>query len=103
MSHAPDPQPSQLLYEQLYRHVLDRLRAGELRPGDRVPSESELADRFGVSRITSRRALQALERANLVTRIRGKGSYVADPLPDLQDAPMRARLDKLERIPLPSI
>lgn len=81
--HSRPGQP--LLYARLYRHVLDEVREGRLRPGDRVPSEKELAEEFGVSRITSRRALRDLEEARLLLRVRGKGSFVADPLPDLTD------------------
>jgi DNA-binding LacI/PurR family transcriptional regulator len=66
-----------LLYERLYTYVLDEIRNGALRSGDRVPSELELARTHGVSRITSMRALQNLERAGIVERIRGKGTYVA--------------------------
>ena len=63
-----------LLYERLYNFVLDDIRKGSLRSGDRVPSEKELARKHGVSRITSMRALQNLEQAGVVERIRGKGT-----------------------------
>ena len=43
------------LYQRLYDHVLDEIRAGRLSMGDRVPSEMELAHLFGVSRVTSRK------------------------------------------------
>jgi len=66
-----------LLYERLSTYVLDEIRKGTLRTGDRVPSETELARTHGVSRITSMRALQNLERAGFVERIRGKGTFVA--------------------------
>jgi len=66
-----------LLYERLYAYVVDEIRKGALRSGDRVPSEKELARTHGVSRITSMRALQDLERAGIVDRIRGKGTFVA--------------------------
>jgi DNA-binding LacI/PurR family transcriptional regulator len=70
-------QTRHLLYERLYGYVLDEIRKGALRSGDRVPSEKELARTHGVSRITSVRALQELERAGIVERIRGKGTFVA--------------------------
>src|SRR5689334_6126968 len=66
-----------LLYERLYSYVVDEIRKGALRSGDRDPSEKELARSHGVSRITSMRALQNLERAGIVERIRGKGTFVA--------------------------
>ncbi|TDW76435.1 GntR family transcriptional regulator [Kribbella pratensis] len=74
-----------LLYERICAHVLEQLRRGALRPGDRVPSEMELAAQFGVSRITSKRALEVLREAGLVERIRGKGTFVVRRLPDLTD------------------
>lgn len=66
-----------LLYERLFSYVVEQIRDGALRTGDRVPSEKELARTHQVSRITSMRALQNLERAGLVERVRGKGTFVA--------------------------
>lgn len=77
-----------LLYERLFTYVLDDIRKGALRSGDRVPSEKELARAHGVSRITSMRALQKLERAGLVERIRGKGTFVAHDLARLSELPV---------------
>jgi DNA-binding GntR family transcriptional regulator len=77
-----------LLYERLYAYVLEEIRNGKLRNGDRVPSEKELARTHGVSRITSIRALQDLEQAGIVDRVRGKGTFVsrdAERLASLQD------------------
>lgn len=63
-----------------YRAVAAELRgqieAGELLPGDPVPSESALAGRHGVSRGTARQALAELEGAGLVEAIHGKGRFV---------------------------
>lgn len=80
-----------LLYERLRTHLLDEIRSGRLRPGDRIPSELALADQFNVSRITSKKALETLERDGLIVRFRGKGSFVADvqataPPPTAHDA-----------------
>ena len=82
-----------LLYERICNHVLEQLRRGALRPGDRVPSEMELAAQFEVSRITSKRALEVLREAGLVERIRGKGTFVVRRLPDLSriTMPLRGR------------
>lgn len=75
------------LYQQIYQYLLDEIRSGRLGTGDRVPSEKELAERFNVSRITSKKALETLVQANVIERARGKGSFVVQELPDL------ARLD----------
>ncbi len=72
------------LYEQIFNHVFNQIKEGELKAGDRVHSEKELADQFNVSRITSKKALELLSQYKLVERIQGKGTFVADSLPDLQ-------------------
>ena len=54
------------LYQRVYDYVLDEIRTGRLSMGDRVPSEMELAQLFGVSRITSKKALQTLNRDGVV-------------------------------------
>src|SRR5690242_6467544 len=79
------------LYEQLYQYILDEVKNGRLKSGDRVPSEKELAAQFHVSRITSKKALESLVQAQVVERIRGKGTFVLNVLPDLEN------LNKLSR------
>jgi GntR family transcriptional regulator len=53
------------------------LEAGEWAPGDAIPSELDLASRFGVSQGTVRKAVQALAAENLLVRRQGKGTFVA--------------------------
>ncbi len=57
-----------------HRHI----RSGRWRAGDRAPSENELSEQFGVSRMTARRALDHLAQAGHIVRRRGAGSFVAD-------------------------
>lgn len=70
------------LYEKLYSFILKDIISGRLKSGNRVPSEKELAEKFQVSRITSKKALEILSQAGVIQRIRGKGSFVSDVLPD---------------------
>jgi GntR family transcriptional regulator len=56
-----------------------RIATGELRPGDRLPPERELAGSHGVSRMTVRQALAALAARRLIQRGVGRGTFVADP------------------------
>src|SRR6202050_409571 len=56
-----------------------RIEAGELQPGDTVPSERELARNHEVSLMTARHALAELEHEGLVDRRRGAGTFVALP------------------------
>ena len=51
----------------------------ELTPGDRIPTEQELCDQFGVSRITVRQALSSLTKEGILARQRGRGTYVLPP------------------------
>ncbi len=83
-----------LLYEEICARLLDQIRRGVLGPGDRVASEMELAVEFDVSRITSKRALEVLREAGLVERVRGKGTFVVQELPDLSGVtmPLRGRV-----------
>lgn len=66
-----------------YRSMAADLRAliesGELGPGDALPSESALAERYGVARGTARHALAELEGAGLVESVHGKGRFVRGP------------------------
>ncbi|HBH12275.1 MAG TPA: hypothetical protein DDX29_04010 [Clostridiales bacterium] len=75
------------LYEQIYHHIDKLISDNILKPGDKLPSESELESQFDVSRITIRRAVQELVYENKVKRIAGKGSFVlskkVEPLPAL--------------------
>ena len=65
-------------YRQLADQLLALIVSGELRPGDRLPSESDLGTQFGVSRSTVREALRALSSRDLVTTTRGTagGTFV---------------------------
>jgi|SRR5450830_26579 len=69
--------------EPLYRRILRALRSdileGHLRPGMRLPSESELGQRFSVSRITVRQAVGALQNEGLIHTAQGRGSFVSHP------------------------
>src|SRR5205823_10238094 len=65
------------LYLQIKGLLEKSLEAREWRPGEAIPSEIELASRFGVAQGTVRKAIEALAADNLVVRRQGKGTYVA--------------------------
>jgi len=65
------------LYLQIKTLLEKSLEAREWRPGEAIPSEIELASRFGVAQGTVRKAIEALADDNLVVRRQGKGTYVA--------------------------
>lgn len=66
-----------LLYQQIRNAILEEIRTGKLVAGNAVPSELELAKRYGVSRITSKKALDSLQQDGFVVRERGRGTFVA--------------------------
>lgn len=67
------------LYARLRDDLRGRILDGRLAPHDKLPSESELTEAHGVSRITVRQALGDLQREGLIVRVQGKGAYVAPP------------------------
>lgn len=69
---------TELLYKKIYHFIKEQIASGLLQIGDRLPTEKELSEQFSVSRITSKRALVELEQEGLITRSRGKGSFVAE-------------------------
>jgi GntR family transcriptional regulator len=70
------------LYAQVRAGVIQRIVAGIWKPGALLPSENRLAEEFGVSQGTVRKALDALEAENLVLRQQGKGTFVAAHTPE---------------------
>lgn len=67
-------------YKQIQGAIVKQLERGLLKPGDPVDSERELARIHGVSMMTARHALTALEREGIVVRRRGAGTFVAPPM-----------------------
>jgi GntR family histidine utilization transcriptional repressor len=66
-------------YAEIRRALEHKILSGEWPPGHRVPSEHNLVDQFGCSRMTVNKALSALAAAGLVVRRRRFGSFVATP------------------------
>lgn len=69
------------LYHGLAQWLLNEVRSGALQAGARVPSEHELAKRFGISRPTVRQATELLVRRGVLERRRGSGTFVRRPPP----------------------
>ncbi|MCZ2495150.1 UTRA domain-containing protein [Xylophilus sp. Kf1] len=65
------------LYQQIKTLILQRLEAGDWKPGESIPSETDLAARFRVSQGTVRKAIDELAGDNLLIRRQGKGTFVA--------------------------
>ncbi|HEY4412982.1 MAG TPA: GntR family transcriptional regulator [Gaiellaceae bacterium] len=74
----PGRGPAHAQIEAALEHAIE---LGRLSPGDRLPAERELAERYGVSRMTLRQALGALEQQGRLVRSKGRygGTFVAEP------------------------
>jgi GntR family transcriptional regulator len=73
------PQSAIPAYQRIQSTIRKRIDAGQLRPGDPVSSERDLAKLHEVSLMTARHALASLERDGIVERRRGVGTFVATP------------------------
>jgi GntR family transcriptional regulator len=69
--------PGGVLYKDVKRRALQALAEGEWKPGEAIPSEKKLVERFGVSIGTLRKAIDDLVAENLLIRHQGRGTYVA--------------------------
>jgi len=70
------------LWRQIARGLTQEITGGALAPGAQLPTEAQLAGRFGVNRHTVRRAIEELARNGLVRVEQGRGSFVAEDVMD---------------------
>lgn len=75
------------VWRQIEQAILRDIDKRLLKPGERLPSEHELAERFSVNRHTARRALQALSEQGVIRIEKGRGSFVESALLDYRIAP----------------
>src|SRR2546429_859317 len=66
------------LFEQIVQQVEDSILKGQLKPGDQLPAERDLAQRFGVSRTAVREAVKTLREKGLVEAYSGRGTFVTN-------------------------
>jgi GntR family transcriptional regulator len=74
-----DPTSYTPLYIQISQILRQSIENGQFKEGGKLPSENELVQRFGISRITATAALDELVKARLAYRERGRGTFVAQP------------------------
>ncbi|MDO9193004.1 MAG: histidine utilization repressor, partial [Undibacterium sp.] len=65
------------IYQRIKDYLLKEIQSGTWKEGDAIPSEAVLAEQFGVSRMTVNRAVRELTTEQILTRIQGSGTYVA--------------------------
>ena len=86
------------LYYQIAQHLRSDIRERGLRPGDLLGTEEEIQRAFQVSRATARKALEELLEEGLVTRVTGKGTYVAKPKVAVQLPALRSFTAEMKRL-----
>jgi len=86
-----DKAAAEPLYQQIKNTIQEKIRNGDWKSGQKLPSENELVDALGVSRMTINRALRELTQDGLINRVHGIGSFIAD-------APRHASLIELKDI-----
>lgn len=72
----PDADPGRYLYLKVADHIETRIRAGNLKPGHRLPAERDLAEEYGISLGTARKATKELRKRKLVTTTASLGTFV---------------------------
>jgi GntR family transcriptional repressor for pyruvate dehydrogenase complex len=82
------PIHSSRLYEQIAQQIEERILRGDLEAGDKLPSEIELAEQFGVSRTAIREAIKALRTKGLVEVHLGRGAFVTEGSSQILYAPL---------------
>jgi DNA-binding GntR family transcriptional regulator len=70
-----------LLWQQVYDDVLREIRSGDLAVDDRLPSEFDMAEQYGVSRDVIRRAKEELAGQGWLIVLQGRGTFIAHPTP----------------------
>ena len=95
-SSTPSRRP---LYEQIKILLTNSLVAGEWKPGEAIPSEMDLAERYRVSQGTVRKAVEELASEAILTRRQGKGTFVASHSePSYQYRFLRVKPNSGERV-----
>jgi len=74
---APGGQDGQLAWQKVAHDLTARIHSGELTPGTRIRSEHDLAEHYGVSFGTVRRAMKSLREQQLIVTQWGRGNFVA--------------------------
>ncbi len=84
------------LYSRVSNILYNRIVSGQYEPGEKLPTEDELAQNYGVSKITIRNALSRLEAEGLINRIRAKGTFVSQTIPETKQY-IYTSLEKMDK------
>lgn len=95
---AIDFDQSRPIYKQIVEQMLLRIKRGELKPGDRLPTERQLAESLGVARGTVKKAYRELADNNIIEVIQGSGSYVYSDSDSYNMEHRRLSLELIDRL-----
>jgi DNA-binding LacI/PurR family transcriptional regulator len=79
---------------RIYRHFLEKIALGELKPGDRLPIEKKIAVSFSTTKMNAQRALNKLRDGGLIIRVKRRGTFVRDDITQEQTLALRATAKK---------
>jgi GntR family transcriptional regulator len=85
------------LYSQLKEELIGLMARGDLVPGDQLPSQRVLRERYGMSHMTIRRAIDELLHEGVIYAIPGKGLYVAERKQDAETDPLLSFTEEMSR------
>lgn len=85
------------LYYQLYKELKKKILNSELNPGDPLSSEFEFCKEYKISRLTVRKALEELSREGLITRSRGRGTFVSQSKQEENLTELQGFTDEVEK------
>ncbi|MBN8825781.1 MULTISPECIES: GntR family transcriptional regulator [unclassified Spirosoma] len=77
-----EPETHKAKFIALSESIIDKIKRGELQPGDQIPSENELIKTYHISNTTARKTLLEIESKGWARRIKGKGTYVLNRTED---------------------
>lgn len=84
------------LYSRVSNIIHNKIVSGQYEPGEKLPTEDELALNHGVSKITIRNALARLEADGLINRVRAKGTFVSEAIPETKQY-IYTSLERMDR------
>ena len=93
-----EPLTKTRLYEEIVKQIINRIKSGELKPGDRLPTERDLALQLNVSRTAIREALRSLETMGVIDSKVGSGTYIKEMSLDILMNSFAGVLSKNERL-----
>jgi GntR family histidine utilization transcriptional repressor len=94
---AKENEPVLALFQKVKQYISEQIQSGRWRPGERIPSENQLVESLGVSRMTVNRSLRELTQEGILMRRQGVGTFVSEIKPLAGLVEVRSISDEIER------